>query len=106
MARGGDGRKVEPTDNQRDPLLDGPDVQVAGVSAERLRSFIERIERLETERKAIGEDIKAVKAEAKGTGFDVKVISFLIKIRKQDADDLAEFEALAETYKRALGMAL
>jgi uncharacterized protein (UPF0335 family) len=77
---------------------------VAGISGERLRSFIERIERLNEERAILSTDIKEVRAEAKGTGFDVKVIAHLIKIRKQDKDDLDEFESVLDTYKRALGM--
>jgi uncharacterized protein (UPF0335 family) len=102
---GGDGRGVERTDNQRDPLLDGDDpVQVAGISAERLRSFVERIERLEEERRGIAADIKEVKAEAKGTGFDVRIINFIIRERRMDKDDLDEQETLRDVYRRALGM--
>lgn len=81
-----------------------PNVSVAGVAADRLRSFVERIERLKAEQKSLGEDIKEVRAEAKGAGFDLKTIGIIIKIRAQDADDLAEQDALLDTYKRALGM--
>lgn len=100
----GDGRNVKPTDNI-DPLLDGP-ANVGGISAQRLRQFIERIERLEEDRRAIAEDIKEVKAEAKGSGFDTKVIAFLIRERRKDKDDVDEFNTLVDTYKRALGMSL
>jgi uncharacterized protein (UPF0335 family) len=77
---------------------------VGGVAGERLKSFIERIERLEEEKRALTEDIKEVFAEAKGVGFDVKTMRQLIKLRRLDQDDLDEQEALLDTYKRALGM--
>ena len=75
-----------------------------GVAGERLKSFIERIERLEEEKRALAADIKEVYSEAKGAGFDVKTIRELIKIRRMDEDDFDEREALLDTYKRALGM--
>jgi uncharacterized protein (UPF0335 family) len=75
-----------------------------GVAGERLKSFIERIERLEEEKRALSADIKEVYSEAKGAGFDVKTIRELIKIRRMDEDDLDEREALLDTYMRALGM--
>ena len=78
--------------------------EVGGIAGERLKSFIERIERLEEEKRALGEDIKEVYAEAKGTGFDTKIMRQIIKIRKMDKDDLDEQEALLDTYMRALGM--
>ena len=77
---------------------------VAGVAGDRLKSFIERIERLEEEKKALAEDIKEVFAEAKGTGFDVKIMRQIIRIRKMDKDDLDEQETLLDVYRRALGM--
>ena len=77
---------------------------VAGVAGDRLKSFIERIERLEEEKRALAEDIKEVYAEAKGTGFDTKIMRQLIKIRKMDKDDLDEQETLLDVYKRAIGM--
>lgn len=78
--------------------------EVGGIAGDRLKSFIERIERLEEEKKALAEDIKEVFAEAKGVGFDVKIIRQIIKIRKMDQDDLDEQEALLETYLHAIGM--
>ena len=69
-----------------------------------LRSFIERIERLEEEKKALGEDIKEVYSEAKANGFDTKIMRQVIRIRKMDQDDRDEQEALLETYLNALGM--
>ena len=77
---------------------------VGGIAGERLRSFIERIERLEEERRTLGADIKEVYAEAKGSGFDAKIMRQLIRIRRMDKDDLDEQETLLDIYKRALGM--
>ncbi|HEV8028349.1 MAG TPA: DUF2312 domain-containing protein [Stellaceae bacterium] len=77
---------------------------VGGIAGERLRSFIERIERLEEEKRALAQDIKEVYAEAKGTGFDVKIMRQIVKIRKMDQNELDEQETLLDVYKRALGM--
>jgi uncharacterized protein (UPF0335 family) len=77
---------------------------VGGIAGERLRSFIERIERLEEEKRTLAADIKEVFAEAKGSGFDVKIMRQLIRIRRMDKDDLDEQETLLDVYKRALGM--
>ena len=77
---------------------------VGGIAGERLKSFIERIERLEEEKRALGDDIKEVFAEAKGSGFDTKIMRQIIKLRRMDKDDLDEQEALLDVYKRALGM--
>ena len=77
---------------------------VGGIAGDRLKSFIERIERLEEEKRALSEDIKEVFAEAKGTGFDTKIMRQILKIRKMDKDELDEQEALLDVYKRALGM--
>ena len=71
---------------------------------DQLKSIIERIERLEEEKKAIADDIKDVYAEAKGNGFDVKALRTIIRMRKEDADDRREQEAILETYMHALGM--
>lgn len=77
---------------------------VGGIASDRLKWFIERIERLEEEKRVLAEDIKEVYAEAKGTGFDTKIMRRLIKERRRDQDGVAEEEALLELYKRALGM--
>jgi uncharacterized protein (UPF0335 family) len=69
-----------------------------------LKAFIERIERLEEEKKTIADDIRDVYAEAKGTGFDVKALRTIVRLRKQDADERKEQEAILETYMHALGM--
>ena len=80
------------------------DARVGNIAADRLRSLIERIERLEEERKALGSDIKDIYAEAKSAGFDVKVLRQIIRIRKQEPADVEEQETLLDVYRRALGM--
>src|SRR6516165_8044330 len=77
---------------------------VGGVAVERLKAFIERIERLEEEKRALSGDIKEVYAEAKGTGFEPKIMRQIIKIRTMDREELDEEESLLDLYKRALGM--
>ena len=74
------------------------------VAAGQLRAFIERIERLEEEKKTIADDIKEVYAEAKGTGFDTKAVRTIIRLRKKDQAELQEEEAIIDLYKAALGM--
>jgi uncharacterized protein (UPF0335 family) len=78
---------------------------VNGVARDQLRAFIERIERLEEEKKTIADDIKEVYAEAKGTGYDTKVLRKVISIRKQDQNERMEQEAVLDLYLHALGMA-
>lgn len=73
-------------------------------SRDQLKSLIERIERLEEERKTIADDIRDVYAEGKGVGFDVKALRSIVRMRKQDANERAEAEAILETYMHALGM--
>ena len=75
-----------------------------GVARDQLRAFVERIERLEEEKKAISDDIKEVYAEAKGNGFDTKVMRQLVRIRKQDRSERQEQEAILDLYMHALGM--
>ncbi len=77
---------------------------VGGVAADRLKSFIERIERLEEEKKALSDDIREIYSEAKGSGFDIKVIRLLIRIRKMDTTDRREQEEITTLYMRALDM--
>jgi len=74
------------------------------VAAQELRQFIERYERLEAEKKDIADAQKEVMAEAKGRGYDTKVLRKIVAIRKRDANDLAEEEAVMDMYKSALGM--
>ena len=77
---------------------------VGGIAADRLRSFIERIERLEEEKKALSNDIKDIYGECKSSGFDVKIIRQLILLRKQEPAEIEEAETLLDVYRRALGM--
>ena len=74
------------------------------VAAGQLRAFIERIERLEEEKKTISDDIKEVFAEAKGTGFDTKAMRTIIRLRKKDQAERQEEEAILDLYMAALGM--
>ena len=78
------------------------DTEVGGLAVDRLRSLIERIERLEEEQKALSSDIRDIFAEAKGAGFDVKIMRTIIKLRKMNAADRDEQEFLLDTYRRAL----
>ncbi len=71
---------------------------------DQLKAIIERIERLEEEKKTISDDIRDVYAEAKGVGFDVKALRTIVRLRKQDANERAEQETILETYMQALGM--
>lgn len=77
---------------------------VGGVAGERLKSFIERVERLEEEKAELAEDIKEVMAEAKAVGFDVKTIRKIIRLRKMDTEKRREEDELLELYKAAIGM--
>jgi uncharacterized protein (UPF0335 family) len=69
-----------------------------------LKAFVERVERLEEEKKALADDIRDVYAEAKANGLDVKALRAIVRLRKQDADERREHEAILDTYMHALGM--
>ena len=84
--------------------LDATTEKPTNIAGERLRSIVDRIERLEEERKALGSDIKDIYSEAKSAGFDVKALRQLIRIRKQEAAEVEELETLLDVYRRALGM--
>lgn len=79
-------------------------VQTGGIAADRLRSIIERVERLEEERKALAGDIKDIFSEAKSAGFDVTTIKQILKLRKMEPAQVEEQETLLDIYRRALGM--
>ena len=85
--------------------MDDAAFQTESIAADQLKSFIERIERLEEEKAGIAGDIKEVYAEAKGSGFDTKVIRKIISMRKKDYAERQEEEAILELYMQALGMA-
>lgn len=89
---------------------DNPDIDGGGnaqtVAAGQLRAFIERVERLEEEKKTIADDIKEVYAEAKGTGFNTKTMRKIVQLRKKDRAEAQEEQALLELYAEALGMGI
>ncbi len=78
--------------------------QATSFAKDQLKSIIERIERLEEEKKTISDDIRDVYAESKGNGFDVKALRAIIRLRKQDPNERQEQETILETYMQALGM--
>jgi uncharacterized protein (UPF0335 family) len=80
------------------------EVGAENVAADELRAFIERIERMEEEKRAIAADIKEIFAEAKGRGYDTKAIRTLVRLRAQDAQERQEMEAILELYMQAIGM--
>ena len=83
----------------------GPDdPDVGGIAVDRLRSIIERVERLEEEKKALSNDIKDIFSEAKSAGFDVKALRKLISLRKMEAQEREELDGILDVYMRALGM--
>ena len=85
--------------------IDGKPAGSSGnVAKDQLRSIIERIERLEEEKKTIADDIRDVYAESKGSGFDVKALRSIVRMRKQDPSERQEAESILETYMLALGM--
>lgn len=92
--------------NTDDELLgeESSDAAIGGIAADRLRSIIERTERLEEERKALAGDIKDIMTEAKSAGFDVKTIKAIIKLRKQEPAEVEEQETLLDIYRRAMGI--
>ncbi len=75
-----------------------------GISGERLRSFIQRIEKLEEDKAAVADDLKEVYAEAKGVGFDTKIIRQIVRLRKVEVEKRRETEELLDLYKAAIGM--
>ena len=78
--------------------------EVGGIAADRLRSYIERIERLEAEKASLAADDREVYAEAKGNGFDARTMRQIVRLRKLDRSELSEQEALLNLYRRVLGM--
>jgi uncharacterized protein (UPF0335 family) len=90
-------------DDEFDPDFDDPQ-DIGGVAGQRLRAFIERIERLEEEIAALREDVKEIYAEAKGVGFEAKIMRKIIALRKIDIEKRREMDDLLELYKSAIGM--
>jgi uncharacterized protein (UPF0335 family) len=83
---------------------DQPAAAAHRFAKDQLKAFVERVERLEEEKKAIADDIRDVYAEAKGNGFDVKALRTIVRMRKQDKDERMEQETILQTYMVALGM--
>lgn len=99
------GKELERKDKEDEPVMPcvaEKDKEVEGIAADRLRSLIERIERLEEEKAGIASDIRDIYAEAKVAGFDPKIMRAIIKLRKMNAADRDEQEFLIETYRKAL----
>jgi uncharacterized protein (UPF0335 family) len=84
--------------------MDTPAQGHNSVAKDQIKSIIERVERMEEEKKTISEDIRDIYAEAKGNGLDVKALRTIVRMRKQDPNDRAEQETILETYMHALGM--
>ncbi|MEL6962844.1 MAG: DUF2312 domain-containing protein [Pseudomonadota bacterium] len=97
--------QLNPTadETEDEPKLKTTSTRTVGTTADRLKSFIMRIERLEEDKKGIADDIKEVFGEAKGEGFDVKVLRKVIALRKKDPEERAEEEELLELYMSAIG---
>ena len=89
-------------DAEDEPKLQTTTTKTVGTTADRLRSFIQRVERLEEDKKGIADDIKEVYSEAKNEGFDVKVLRKVIALRKKDPEEVAEEEELLELYLSAI----
>jgi uncharacterized protein (UPF0335 family) len=81
-----------------------PETAKARFGKDQLKAFVERIERLEEEKKTISDDIRDVYAESKASGFDVKALRSIVRLRKQDVNERNEQQAILETYMHALGM--
>lgn len=99
------GKVLNRVDDPNEPVMDcvhEKGVEVGGIAVDRLRSLIERIERLEEEKNGIVSDIRDVFAEAKSAGFDVKIMRTVLKLRKMNAADRDEQEVLLDTYRKAL----
>lgn len=97
---GGDGRSLKKKDNRDRGIPD----DIHGVARDQLRGFVERIERLEEEKKTVADDIKDVYGEAKGLGYDTKIMKKVIGLRKKDDQERMEEELILDTYLAALGM--
>lgn len=93
----------EAPDNPR--AAPGSNSSATSFAKDQLKAFVERVERLEEEKKGITDDIRDIYAEAKGTGFDVKVLHTVVRMRKEDVNERKEHETILETYLLALGMA-
>lgn len=99
-----DGEKLHFTDETLKRAAEKLGGNLMHNTREQLKSIVERIERLEEEKKSIADDIRDVYAESKGNGFDVKALRAIVKLRRQDPNERQEAETILETYMQALGM--
>ena len=95
---------LDRTDAAALEAAEAPETAQTSFGKEQLKAFVERIERLEEEKKTIADDIKDVFAEAKAMGFDTKALRTVIRLRKQDVSERQEQQAILDTYLHALGM--
>jgi uncharacterized protein (UPF0335 family) len=102
FVRGGESKEAGRPGAGHNSGADTP--EIGGIAAEALQQYVDRIEHLEEEKKALSEDIKQVYSEAKSNGFDVKILRKIISLRKVDENDRKEQEEILELYKIALGM--
>jgi uncharacterized protein (UPF0335 family) len=100
-----DGTDMSAASESRARQAANPDPKTGGIAADRLRSIVERIERLEEEKKALANDIKDIYGEAKASGFDVKALRALISLRRKEPAEVEEQDSLLTLYRKALGMA-
>jgi len=99
-----DGSNMDAAQKSRARQEADPDPKTGGIAADRLRSIVERIERLEEEKKALTNDIKDIFGEAKSSGFDVKALRALISLRRKEPAEVEEQDSLLALYRQALGM--
>lgn len=95
---------MDMTGHNSDAFAKSEGAATGGIAADRLRSIIERVEKLEQEKKDLSSDVKDIFSEAKSSGFDVKVIKQIIRLRKQEPAEVEEQETLLDIYRRAIGM--
>lgn len=97
--------KIGDNSGDDDPMFDTSPAKMESAAAKALRQFIERVERLEEEKKGIADDVRDVYAEAKANGYDTKVMRIMVRLRKMESHTRQELDALTETYRIALGIA-
>lgn len=102
--RAGIGHNSGDSEDDYDPMFDTSPEKMETAAAKALLQFIERIERLEEEKKGIADDVKDVYAEAKANGYDTKIMRIMVRLRKMESHARQELDALTETYRAALGL--
>jgi uncharacterized protein (UPF0335 family) len=97
--------RIGDNSGETDPMFDTSPAKMEAAAVKALRQFIERVERLEDEKKGIADDIRDVYAEAKANGYDTKIMRMIVRLRKMETHTRQEQDALLETYRAALGLA-